>query len=73
MGFDRTGWKPALPELRRQFRLVLGASLGGMVAQELAITHLERVDRLHDTRLALRLPYASRLGAAHDGGSHTLA
>jgi pimeloyl-ACP methyl ester carboxylesterase len=86
MGFDRTGWKPVLPELRRQFRLVLvdnrgigrsdqaagsydiadmagdvvavldaagvgrthvlGASLGGMVAQELAITHPERVDRL---------------------------
>jgi hypothetical protein len=60
MGFDRTGWKPALPELRRQFRLVPAASLGGMVAQELAITHLER-------------PYASRLGAAHDGGAHTLA
>jgi 3-oxoadipate enol-lactonase len=86
MGFDRTGWEPVLPELQRQFRLVLvdnrgigcseqpagsydvadmagdvvavldaagvgrthvlGASLGGMVAQELAITHPERVDRL---------------------------
>src|SRR5260370_41390279 len=86
MGFDRTGWNPVLPELRRQFRLVLvdnrgivcsdqaagsydiadmagdvvavldaagvrrahvlGASLGGMVAQDLAITHPERVDRL---------------------------
>jgi pimeloyl-ACP methyl ester carboxylesterase len=86
MGFDRTGWQPVLPELRRRFRLVLvdnrgigcsdqatdsydiadmagdviavldaagvgrthmlGASLGGMVAQELAITHPERVDRL---------------------------
>lgn len=86
MGFDRTGWKPVLPELRRQFRLVLvdnrgigcsdqptdsydvadmasdvvavldaagvgrthvlGTSLGGMVAQELAISHPERVDRL---------------------------
>jgi 3-oxoadipate enol-lactonase len=86
MGFDRTGWQPVLPELRRRFRLVLvdnrgigcsdqpadsydiadmagdvvavldavgvgrthvlGASLGGMVAQELAIAHPERVDRL---------------------------
>src|SRR6266704_2873155 len=86
MGFDRSGWEPVLPALRRSFRLVLvdnrgtgrsgrpdgsftvadmagdvvavldaagigrahvlGASLGGMVAQELAITRPERVDRL---------------------------
>jgi 3-oxoadipate enol-lactonase len=86
MGFDRFGWKPVLPNLRRHFRLVLvdnrgcgrsdrpaglfavadmagdivavldaagirrahvlGASLGGMVAQELAVTHSERVDGL---------------------------
>jgi pimeloyl-ACP methyl ester carboxylesterase len=86
MGFDRFGWKPVLPHLRRHFRLVLvdnrgcgrsdrpaglfavadmagdivavldaagirrahvlGASLGGMVAQELAVTHSERVDGL---------------------------
>jgi 3-oxoadipate enol-lactonase len=86
MGFDRTGWEPVLPTLRRRFRLVLvdnrgtgrsgrpdgsfavadmasdvvavldaagidrvhvlGASLGGMVAQELAITRPERVARL---------------------------
>jgi 3-oxoadipate enol-lactonase len=86
MGFDRSGWEPVLPALRRRFRLVLvdnrgtgrsgrpdgsftvadmagdvvavldaagigrahvlGASLGGMVAQELAITRPERVDRL---------------------------
>jgi 3-oxoadipate enol-lactonase len=86
MGFDRFGWEPVLPNLRRHFRLVLvdnrgcgrsdrpaglfavadmagdivavldaagirrahvlGASLGGMVAQELAVTHSERVDGL---------------------------
>ena len=86
MGFDRSGWDPVLPALRRRFRLVLmdnrgtgrsgrpdgsfavadmagdvvavldaagigrahvlGASLGGMVAQELAITRPERVGRL---------------------------
>jgi 3-oxoadipate enol-lactonase len=86
MGFDRSGWGPLLPKLRRRFRLVLvdnrgtgrsdqadtsftvadmaddivavldaarigrahvlGASLGGMVAQELAIAHPERVDGL---------------------------
>jgi 3-oxoadipate enol-lactonase len=86
MGFDRSGWDPVLPALRRRFRLVLldkrgtgrsgrpdgsfnvadmaadvvavldaasigranvlGASLGGMVAQELAITRPERVARL---------------------------
>ena len=86
MGFDRSGWDPVLPALRRRFRLVLmdnrgtgrsgqpdgaftvadmagdvvavlaaaglgrahvlGASLGGLVAQELAITRPERVGRL---------------------------
>src|ERR1700761_5917224 len=86
LGFDRAGWAPVIPALRRRFRLVLidnrgsgrsttqdrkfsiadmaadvvavldssrvsrahvlGASLGGMVAQELAIRHPERVDRL---------------------------
>ena len=86
MGFDRSGWDPVLPALRRRFRLVLmdnrgtgrsgqpdgsfavadmagdvvavldaagigrahvlGASLGGMVAQELAITRPQRVGRL---------------------------
>jgi pimeloyl-ACP methyl ester carboxylesterase len=86
MGFDRSGWDPVLPALRRRFRLVLvdnrgtgrsdrpagsfavadmvgdvvavldaagigrahvlGASLGGMVAQELAITRPERVAQL---------------------------
>ena len=86
MGFDRQGWEPVLPKLRRRFRLVLvdnrgfgrsdrsagsfgvadmagdiiavldhagirkahvmGASLGGLVAQELAITRPERVDGL---------------------------
>ena len=86
LGFDRSGWAPVIPALRRRFRLilidnrgsgrsttpdrtftvadmaadvvavldrsrvthahVLGASLGGMVAQEVAIRHPERVDRL---------------------------
>jgi 3-oxoadipate enol-lactonase len=86
LGFDRSGWAPVIPALRRRFRLVLidnrgcgrsttrdrkftvadmaldvvavldksrvarahvlGASLGGMVAQELAIRHPQRVDRL---------------------------
>jgi len=86
LGFDRSGWAPVIPALRRRFRLilvdnrgsgrsttpdrkftvadmaadvlavlassrvphahVLGASLGGMVAQELAIRYPERVDRL---------------------------
>jgi 3-oxoadipate enol-lactonase len=86
LGFDRLGWGPALPLLRRHFRLVLldnrgsgrsdvaagsftvphmardvvaildelgldrahlvGASLGGMVAQEVAIEHPSRVDAL---------------------------
>ena len=86
LGFDRSGWAPVIPALRRRFRLVLidnrgsgrsttadrkftvadmamdvtavldrsrisrvhvlGASLGGMVAQELAIRFPRRVDRL---------------------------
>jgi 3-oxoadipate enol-lactonase len=86
LGFDRGGWGPALPLLRRHFRLVLvdnrgsgrsdpaagrftvadmardvvavldaldldrvhvlGASLGGMVAQEVAIEHPARVNGL---------------------------
>lgn len=86
LGFDRTGWGPALGLLQRRFRLVLidnrgtgasgtlpgplsvadmrrdvvavlddagvdvahvlGASLGGMIAQDLAVCHPERVDRL---------------------------
>ena len=86
LGFDRSGWAPVIPALRRRFRLVLidnrgsgrsttadrkftvadmavdvtavldrsriarahvlGASLGGMVAQELAIRFPQRVDRL---------------------------
>jgi pimeloyl-ACP methyl ester carboxylesterase len=86
LGFDRSGWAPVIPALRRRFRLilidnrgsgrsttpdrsftvadmaadvmavldcsrvahahVLGVSLGGMVAQEVAIRHPERVDRL---------------------------
>jgi len=86
LGFDRAGWAPVIPALRRRCRLVLidnrgsgrsttpdrkftvadmaadvvavldksriahahvlGASLGGMVAQELAIRHPQRVDRL---------------------------
>jgi pimeloyl-ACP methyl ester carboxylesterase len=86
LGFDRAGWAPVLPALRRRFRLVLidnrgtgrsttadldfsvadmaqdviavldasgiarahvlGVSLGGMVAQELAIGQPEPVDRL---------------------------
>jgi 3-oxoadipate enol-lactonase len=86
LGFDRTGWGPAIRRLQRSFRLVLidnrgsgrsagaagsfsvhdmcrdvvqvlddvgietahvmGASLGGMVAQDLAIRQPGRVDRL---------------------------
>lgn len=86
LGFDRAGWAPVVPALRRRFRLVLidnrgsgqsttadldfsvadmvqdvtavldssgiarahvlGFSLGGMVAQELAIGQPLRVDRL---------------------------
>ncbi len=86
LGFDRSGWAPVIPALRRRFRLVLidnrgsgrsttpdrgfsvadmaqdvaavldssqiarvhvlGTSLGGMVAQELAIEQPPRVDRL---------------------------
>ncbi len=86
LGFDRSGWAPVIPALRRRFRLilidnrgsgrsttqerkftvadmaadvvavldssrvahahVLGASLGGMVAQEVAIRHPQCVDRL---------------------------
>ena len=86
LGFDRSGWAPVIPALKRRFRLVLidnrgsgrsttadrkftvadmamdvtavldrsriahahvlGASLGGMVAQELAIRFPQRVDRL---------------------------
>jgi len=86
LGFDRTGWGPAIRILQRAFRLVLidnrgsgrsantpgafsvsdmcgdvvavlndvgidaahimGASLGGMVAQDLAIRHPRRVERL---------------------------
>jgi 3-oxoadipate enol-lactonase len=86
LGFDRSGWAPIVPALRRRFRLVLidnrgtgrstaasgqfgvadlardvaavldsnriarahvlGVSLGGMVAQELAIGESPRVNRL---------------------------
>jgi pimeloyl-ACP methyl ester carboxylesterase len=86
LGFDRAGWIPVLPELEREFRIVLidsrgtgqsttkeyrftvgdlagdvvavlasgqipsahmlGVSLGGMIAQEVAIHHPGRVDRL---------------------------
>lgn len=86
LGFDRAGWEPILPRLRRHFRLVLidnrgsgasdpapdrfdvaqmasdvvavldhagiakahllGISLGGMIAQEVAAEHPERVDAL---------------------------
>ena len=53
MGFDRHGWEPVLRNLGRHFRLVLGrrahvmgVSLGGMVAQELAVDYPERVGDL---------------------------
>lgn len=86
LGFDRAGWRPVLPDLERQFRLVLmdnrgtglsttterqftvgdlatdvvavldsgqipsahllGVSLGGMIAQKVAIRYPGRVDRL---------------------------
>lgn len=86
LGFDRTGWGPAIGRLRRHFRLILvdnrgsgdsdpsndrftvadmardvvavldhagierahllGLSLGGMIAQEVAATYPERVDGL---------------------------
>ena len=54
LGFDSSGWGAAIGHLRRRFRLVLvdnrahvlGASLGGMIAQDLAIRHPERVDKL---------------------------
>jgi 3-oxoadipate enol-lactonase len=86
LGYDRAGWEPVLPDLRRHFRLVLhdnrgsgssdpsdrpfsvtdlardavavldaagitrahvvGVSLGGMIAQEVAIGFPDRVDRL---------------------------
>jgi len=86
LGYDRTGWDPVVPALRRHFRLVLadnrgsgssdrsprafsvsdlardavavldaagierahvlGVSLGGMIAQEVAVGHPDRVDRL---------------------------
>jgi pimeloyl-ACP methyl ester carboxylesterase len=86
LGFDRAGWDPVVPALRRHFRLVLhdnrgsgssdpsarpfsvtdlardavavldaagierahvlGVSLGGMIAQEVAIGYPGRVDRL---------------------------
>lgn len=86
LGFDRAGWIPVLPDLEREFRLVLidnrgtgqsttmerrftvgdlatdvaavldsgqiasahtlGVSLGGMIAQEVAVRYPARVDRL---------------------------
>src|SRR5260370_16492889 len=40
MGFDRTGWNPVLPELRRQFRLVLVDNRGiGSSVHAAATTH----------------------------------
>lgn len=104
LGFDRTGWGPAVGRLQRRFRLVLidnrgsgdssalpgpfsvadmrrdvvavlddagvgvahvlGASLGGMVAQDLAIYHPERVDGLVLACTTPGWPFAHPMPAA---------